>query len=266
MQLPWDELEAHRLGLTINGHLPAKMGVLDAVRAGFDDVSHRPHFFRPGLPQSVTALPPDDPIFPGTDSAATLWLVTNLVRPELQGNESPWDGLSCTWFESADAVRSVVSTPEFRAMIDDEENFVDTSDRSPMIITPYALMGEAPMSTEGMSDTIKTVAAIWRKDGMKREDFNTYWRNTHSKLTCNLPNLRAYVQNTIRLDMQRREPLCDAMAECWWTSWDVVLDALKSSAYAAGQADENRIVDTAGVSPMVVRKVEVVRDGKLLVV
>jgi uncharacterized protein (TIGR02118 family) len=190
-------------------------------------------------------------------------LVTNLVRPELQRHEPPWDGLSCAWFESADAVRSVVSTPEFRAMIDDEENFVDTSERSPMIVTPYSPAAEAPMSTEGLSDTIKTVVAIWRKSGMEREDFNTYWRNTHAELICNLPNLRAYVQNTTRIDMQRREPLCDAIAECWWTSWDGVLDAVKSAAYATVQADEKRFVDTARLSPMVVREVEVVRDGKL---
>jgi uncharacterized protein (TIGR02118 family) len=93
------------------------------------------------------------------------------------------------------------------------------------------------MSTEGLSDTIKTVVAIWRKSGMEREDFNIYWRKAHSKLICDLPNLCAYVQNTIRMDMQRREPLCDAMAECWWTSWDGVLDAIKSEAYTAVQAD-----------------------------
>ena len=109
-------------------------------------------------------------------------LVTNLVRPELQRHEPPWDGLSCAWFESADAVRSVVSTPEFRAMIDDEENFVDTSERSPMIVTPYSPAAEAPMNTERLSDTIKTVVAIWRKSGMERKDFNTYWRSTHAEL------------------------------------------------------------------------------------
>jgi uncharacterized protein (TIGR02118 family) len=101
---------------------------------------------------------------------------------------------------------------------------------------------------------------------MEREDFNIYWRKTHSELICDLPNLCAYVQNTIRMDMQRREPFCDAMAECWWTSWDGVLDAVKSEAYTAVQADEKHFADTARLSPMVVREVEVVRDGKLLVV
>ncbi len=191
-------------------------------------------------------------------------LVTNLVRPELQRNEPPWDGLSCAWFDSADAVRSVVATPEFRAMIDDEETFVDTSDRSAMIVTPFSPSGEEPMSTAALRDAVKTVVAIWRKNDMEREDFNAYWRNTHSKLICNLPNLRAYVQNTIRIDMQRREPLCDAIAECWWTSWDGVLEAVKSAAYAAVRADEQHFVDTARLSPMVVREVEVVRDGELV--
>ena len=192
-------------------------------------------------------------------------LVTNLVRPDLQCGEPPWDGLSCAWFESADAVRSVVSTPQFRAMIDDEENFVDTAERYPMIITPHSPAGEEPMTTDGLSDTIKTVVAIWRKVGTEREDFNAYWRDTHAGLIFNLPNLRAYVQNTIRADMQRREPYCDAMAECWWTSWDGVLDVVNSDAYAAVQADEHQFADTARLAPMIVREVEVVRDGRLLI-
>jgi len=40
--------------------------------------------------------------------------------------------------------------------------------------------------------------------------------------------------------MQRRAPYCDALAECWWASWDGVVDAVKSAAYAAVQADVPR--------------------------
>jgi uncharacterized protein (TIGR02118 family) len=149
-------------------------------------------------------------------------------------------------------------------MLDDEQNFVDTSVRSPLIVMPHAPMGEAPMSTEGLAGTMKTVVAIWRKSGTQREDFNAYWRNTHSGLICALPHLRAYVQNTIRADMQRGEPLCDAVAECWWASREGVLEAVQSDAYAAVQADEKRFVDSTRLSPMVVREVEVVREGKLL--
>lgn len=192
-------------------------------------------------------------------------LVTNLVRPELQRGEPPWDGLSCAWFESAEAVRSVAATPQFRAMLDDEENFVDTAERNPMFITPHAPAGEPPMTTEGLSDTVKTVVAIWRKPGLEREAFNAHWRNTHAGLIGALPNLSAYVQNTVRMDMHRREPYCDAVAECWWTSWDGVLEAIKTDAYAAVQADEKHFADSARLSPMVVREVEVVRDGKLMI-
>ena len=192
-------------------------------------------------------------------------LVINLVRPELQRSETPWDGLSCAWFESADAVRSVASTSEFRAMVDDEENFVDTTHRSPMIVSAYSPLREAPISPDDLPpEAIKTVVAIWRKSGTERENFNSYWRTTHSKLICDLPNLCAYEQNTIMTDLQRQAPLCDAIAECWWTSRSGVLEAIKSEAYAAVQADEKHFADTERLAPMVVREVEVVRDGKLL--
>jgi uncharacterized protein (TIGR02118 family) len=191
-------------------------------------------------------------------------LVTNLVRPELQRAASRWDGLSCAWFESAEAVRSVASTPQFHAMLDDEENFVDTSDRFPIIIAPHFPLPESTLVADGSSDTIKTVVAIWRKSGTECEAFNSYWKNTHSKLICALPNLQAYVQNTVRMDMQRREPPCDAMAECWWTNLGGVREAVKSAAYAAVQADEKQFVDADRLAPMMVREVEVVRDGELL--
>ncbi len=192
-------------------------------------------------------------------------LVINLLRPELQRRPPPWDGLSCAWFESTDAVRSVVSTPEFRTMIDDEDNFVDTTARHRMIVIPHSATGDEPAASRSMSNTIKTVVPIWRKQGIEREYFNSYWRDAHARLICDLPNLHAYVQNTVRMDMQRLEPYCDAIAECWWTSWDGVLAAVNSDAYAAVQADEKHFADIARLVPMVVREVEIVRDGKRLI-
>ena len=45
--------EAHRLGLHVHGHVPAGMRPLDAVRAGYDEVTHINFIMMQAMPQSV---------------------------------------------------------------------------------------------------------------------------------------------------------------------------------------------------------------------
>ncbi|MFC3582199.1 amidohydrolase family protein [Sphingomonas hylomeconis] len=45
--------EAHRLGLHVNGHVPAGMRPLDAVRAGYDEVTHINFIMMQAMPQAV---------------------------------------------------------------------------------------------------------------------------------------------------------------------------------------------------------------------
>jgi Amidohydrolase family len=45
--------EAHRLGLHVNGHVPAGMRPLDAVRAGYDEITHINFIMMQAMPQSV---------------------------------------------------------------------------------------------------------------------------------------------------------------------------------------------------------------------
>ncbi|WP_339541517.1 hypothetical protein, partial [Pseudomonas sp. RA_15y_Pfl1_P12] len=45
--------EAHRLGLHVHGHVPAGMRPLDAVRAGYDEVTHINFILMQAMPQDV---------------------------------------------------------------------------------------------------------------------------------------------------------------------------------------------------------------------
>ncbi|WP_084581354.1 amidohydrolase family protein [Sphingomonas azotifigens] len=45
--------EAHRLGMHVHGHVPAHMRPLDAVRAGYDEVTHINFILMQGMPQAV---------------------------------------------------------------------------------------------------------------------------------------------------------------------------------------------------------------------
>lgn len=52
--------EAHRLGLKMGGHIPPKMTTLQAVRAGFDSVSHVSFLTEAALPKELADLPRTD--------------------------------------------------------------------------------------------------------------------------------------------------------------------------------------------------------------
>lgn len=73
--------EAHRLGLHVHGHVPAHMRPLDAVRAGYDEVTHINFILMQAMPQAVvdkanTAARLEGPAQYGKD--------LNLDSPELR--------------------------------------------------------------------------------------------------------------------------------------------------------------------------------------
>ncbi|MGI8704605.1 MAG: amidohydrolase family protein [Sphingomicrobium sp.] len=73
--------EAHRLGLHVSGHVPAGMRPLEAVRAGYDEVTHLNFIMMQAMPQSVvdksnTAARFEGPAQYGKD--------VNLESPEMQ--------------------------------------------------------------------------------------------------------------------------------------------------------------------------------------
>ncbi|MDK1025005.1 MAG: EthD domain-containing protein [Gammaproteobacteria bacterium] len=113
---------------------------------------------------------------------------------------------------------------------------------------------------------IRLTFYVRRKAEMSREEFQSYWLNTHGPLVASHSsdlNILRYVQNHTLDDPlnetmnQARggemEPPYDGVAELWWEEEDVLMEALQSEAgIAAGAAlleDENRFIDLAN-SPL----------------
>jgi uncharacterized protein (TIGR02118 family) len=106
---------------------------------------------------------------------------------------------------------------------------------------------------------IKLVFTIRRRDGMSREEFQSYWRNEHAELVrrhAETLRIRRYIQ-THASETAADEPLAaargsqpgpyDGVAELWW---DSVEDLLAASVSEAGQVaandlleDERRFID-----------------------
>ena len=54
--LPAAAAEAHRLGLHVSGHVPAGMRTLDAIEAGYDEVTHIYFMMMQAMPDEVVAV------------------------------------------------------------------------------------------------------------------------------------------------------------------------------------------------------------------
>ena len=191
----------------------------------------------------------------------------NILRPDLQRSPGIWDGVSCAWFSDDVTFADIGLSDAFNAMLEDEENFVDTTRRSPLVVNEnFPLGAPSKVCADGRSAMVKTITGIRKKAGLELADFTRDWHTQHAQLITALPHMEAYTQNTINADVQRRgDYLFDAVAEVWWDSWQGVQEAVSSEAYKAVREDETRLVEPAGLTPLVVREIEIVRDSKLLV-
>ncbi len=53
---------------------------------------------------------------------------------------------------------------------------------------------------------IKYVTVLFRRAGMSREEFRSYWKYTHAPILKEIPGLRGYVQNRLRTTSTYTEP------------------------------------------------------------
>lgn len=84
--------EAHRLGMTVTGHVPSRMNIYGAVENGFDQINHVNFAFRAMLPKDFKPQPGQQPkIEPESEAAQTglKFLVDNktIIEPTLARSE-----------------------------------------------------------------------------------------------------------------------------------------------------------------------------------
>jgi uncharacterized protein (TIGR02118 family) len=71
-----------------------------------------------------------------------------------------------------------------------------------------------------MSEQVKLVALLKRRDGMTREEFGRRWTEQHAPLVLRFPNLKGYRINLALEEYQEieGERPYDGTAELWWDS------------------------------------------------
>lgn len=139
--------EAHRLGLHVHGHVPAGMRPLDAVRAGYDEVTHINFIMMQAMPQAVV------------DKANT---AARLEGPAKYGKDVDLDSPEMKQFYAELAKRGTVIDPTLTVA-----EPLMTSDGSAMApeYSPYADIAPPAVSRSWR------IAGYPLFDGLTRDDF-----------------------------------------------------------------------------------------------
>ncbi len=66
---------------------------------------------------------------------------------------------------------------------------------------------------------IKYITVLFRKEGMSREEFSSYWKDTHAPILQQIPGLKGYVQNHALVDPQGNEPPYDGFGNSTLIAW-----------------------------------------------
>jgi uncharacterized protein (TIGR02118 family) len=177
----------------------------------------------------------------------------SIIRSDLQRADTPWDGLANAWWDDAAAIASARRGDAFRAMLEDEENFVDVSERRPLVVVEInPLAPKVP--PEPHPDRIKIVNPLFKLDALSYQAFSDYWRGPHAALNNALPHMNAYIQNHVHPDFRNAARACDGIAESWFNSMDEIRELLRSEANARLREDEAKLIKPGSLLPMVCRE------------
>ena len=163
--------------------------------------------------------------------------------------ELPYDGIAEIWVKNVDIFRAWVGSHEFKALEQDEENFIDRS-KTVLILTQEHVIKEAPVP----SHSLKNVEFVSRKPGMLVDEFQAYWRNVHGPIASEIAKIRRYVQSHTLLGAYRdgRLPPIDGCAITWFENIDAMRLSAQCSAYKRTRKDEANFIDVTKDVPFII--------------
>ena len=162
-----------------------------------------------------------------------------------------YDGVAEIWVDDTKALRELASSDAYRAVMADEENFIDKETMA-LILTDEYVMVDGPIPPGG----VKNIEFVKRKKNMPVQEFQAYWRGTHGPLAGKIPSIRRYIQSHTKLSGYQREvqPAWDGLAITWFDSVDAMRVGAQSSAYFETRSDESNFIDEESLSFVITRE------------
>ncbi len=154
-------------------------------------------------------------------------------------HEPAYDGVAEIWFEDTDALRKAAATDVFRAVKEDEPNFMDVGSYGD-IVTEEHVIKDGPIPERG----VKNIEFVKRRPDLGVEAFQKHWREIHGPLGASIPVVRRYVQCHTRLSGYRdgRTPAYDGLAMTWFDGVHTMRASAETDEYKSTRADEPNFV------------------------
>jgi uncharacterized protein (TIGR02118 family) len=105
---------------------------------------------------------------------------------------------------------------------------------------------------------IKYITVLFRKEGMSRKEFSSFWKDTHAPILKQIPGLKGYVQNRALVDPQGNEPPYDGFGELYFDSVEAMQEGLGSPQGQATLADIPNFCDKEKLVRVFVEEVKFV--------
>ncbi len=149
------------------------------------------------------------------------------------------DGMAELWFEDTNALRSVADSAELKAVLADEDLFIDPASRRE-IVTEDVVIKDGPMPPDG----VKNIELVLRRPDLTPEAFHRHWEHIHGPMAAKIPQILRYVQSHTRLSAYRdgREPMLDGVALTWFTGTAAMRDSATMPDYQTTRDDEHNFV------------------------
>ena len=149
------------------------------------------------------------------------------------------DGMAELWFDDTNALRVVAASPQLRAVLADEANFIDPATRRE-IVTEDVVIKDGPIPPEG----VKNIELVLRRPDLSPEAFHRHWEVVHGPLGGSIPQVLRYVQSHTRLAAYRNgsEPDLDGVALTWFTGTAAMRDSATMPEYQVTRDDEHNFV------------------------
>ena len=149
------------------------------------------------------------------------------------------DGMAELWFDDTNALRAVAASPQLRAVLADEANFIDPATRRE-IVTDDIVIKDGPIPPDG----VKNIELVLRRPDLSPEAFHRHWEVVHGPLGGAIPQVLRYVQSHTRLAAYRNggEPDLDGVALTWFTGTAAMRDSATTREYEVTRDDEHNFV------------------------
>jgi len=165
-----------------------------------------------------------------------------------------FDGISETWFDSAQAYELYLHDPASSAILADQANFLDRSRTVLMPVDVHVIKGGAISK-----DAVKNIEFVNRQPGMVLEPFREYWRKVHGPIASRIAAIQRYEQNHLQASAYETTPAppYDGLAITWFASTADMKQGTTTPEYALTRADEPNFLPD-GHLPIIITREHVV--------